>query len=982
MELTKLKTGDKLHGFEVLDVRELTEYRANGVLLRHMETGCEVYHVLNDDEENLFSFTFRTLPPDSKGAAHILEHTVLCGSERYPLKDPFVLLIKGSLNTFLNAFTFPDKTVYPVASTVEKDLFNLMQVYGDAVFFPLLRKEMFRQEGSRLQFNERGELEVTGVVYNEMKGNYSTHEAIASEWAFRSLFPDTPYHYDSGGEPASIRDLTYEEFIEFHRTFYHPSNALVFLYGNIPTERYLAFLQDQFLSRFKRLDVHVTVPVQPRWTAPIEKTVSFPAQSGDGADEKSSVTVNWLLSDVTDPMSVLQYELLSEMLLGDSGAPLEKALIESGLGEDLSPPTGLETELRELIFSVGLRGTDPDRRADIEKLIFSTLGKLSSEGLDPELVEGVLRRVEFRNREIKGSPFGLRLMRRMLRGWLHGTAPEATLEFAPWFGKLRGALAENPRLFEELIRTGLIENQHRSTLTVVPDTGLQEREQAELTKWLAERDRALDEESRKRLKADQAELAAFQEAPDSAEAVQALPFLHVADLPEKVELIRSRTERMLGGVPFITHEFFTNGIVYLDICVDVSGLSPSLSALLPLYTSAFRDCGLPGVPYDALATQLSLLVGGFSSSLEANIVYGADGAVKQHVFFRIKMLESHVREALVLVRRVLLEADFTNTRRVRDLFLELRNDFKSSLIPNGHAYVSLRTERAFSRSDAVEENWRGITRMLALSGVSPDRDIEKIGSELIELRNELMRLSRFSVNVTCSGSFLAPARDLVRDFLSAIPAGTAADLQPVLPDLPAVPRYESIVVPSAVGYVGQSLPASAMGSPAHAHEVVIAHLLKTGYLWEQIRMKGGAYGAFASANGLGRMFTFASYRDPNIVATLRAFRDSLATFASTADSRTVELGIIGTVGRDLRPYSPGEKGLIGFKRHLYGITDEVRQVKRDQILGTTTGELASAADRLLSGMESAVVAVMSGNDALNEACKELPGLAEHRIEIP
>ncbi len=983
MELSTLKTGDRLHGFEVVHVRNLDEYRANGVWLRHLATGCEVYHVLCEDEENLCSFAFKTLPVDSKGTAHIMEHTVLCGSERYPLKDPFVLLIKGSLNTFLNAFTFPDKTVYPVASTVEKDLFNLMQVYGDAVFFPLLRREMFRQEGSRLQFSADGKLEVTGVVYNEMKGNYSTHDSIAGEWAYRSLFPDTPYRYDSGGEPSSIPDLTYEEFLEFHRTYYHPSNARIFLYGNIPTERYLQFLHEQLLSKFDRLELNLDIPLQKRWDAPVEKTVSFPSQAGEEPEGKSSVTVNWLLPEVTNPKTLLEIELLAEILLGDSGAPLEKALIESGLGEDLSPPTGLETELLELVFSAGLRGTSPDRKSAIEDLILSTLTKLRDEGLDPGMVEGVLRRVEFRNREIKGSPFGLRLMRKTLRGWLHGTPPETTLEFRPLFTALREELQANPRLFEGLIDRYLLSNLHRSTLVVVPDPQLQKREQKALQEWLDNREGRLTSEDRKQLEKDQADLVKFQEAPDSPEAVQSVPFLHVPDLPTRVELISSRTERILGGVPLLSHEFFTNGVIYLDISVDVSSLPPSLSDMLPLYTSVMRDCGLPGVPYDELAKQLSLLVGGFSASLEANSVYGADNVIKQHVVFRVKVLESHLREALSLVRRVMMEADFANERRVKDLFLELRNEYQSSLIPSGHAFVGLRTDRAFSLADAVEEGWRGITRLVALSRISPERDIADICRKLIELRSALMRTSRFSANVTCSAEFTPTARDQIRDFLSGFPTGTADDLVPIVPDLPVVPAYESLLVPASVGYVAMTIPASGMGTPEHAHEVVLAHLLKTGFLWEQIRMKGGAYGAFASANGLGRMFTFASYRDPNIISTLKAYREGLSTFAaSVPDGRSVELGIIGTIGRDLHPYSPGQKGLVGFKRHLYGITDEVRQTKRDQILSMKPQDVRTAAERLLEATSGAIVAVMSGADALGEAYKQLPELAEHKIEIP
>ncbi|HUX14574.1 MAG TPA: insulinase family protein [Spirochaetia bacterium] len=983
MELKNIQLGDRFDGFEVVSLTELPEYRAMGVRLRHIVTGCDLFHVANDDEENLFAFAFKTLPRDSKGTPHILEHTVLCGSHRFPLKDPFILLHKGSLNTFLNAFTFPDKTVYPVASTVQKDLFNLLEVYGDAVFFPVLKKEMFQQEGSRLQFNDKGELEVTGVVYNEMKGNYSTHDGIAGDWAYRSLFPDSPYHHDSGGDPASIRELTYEEFTAFHRTYYHPSNALIFLYGNIPTREYARLIEERFLSKFSRLESHIEVLPQPRWSQPRELQVPYPVEPGEDLAAKSSVTVNWLLPAVTDPEFLLSIELLSEILLGDGGAPLEKALIESGLGEDLSPSTGLETELYESVFSVGLRGTDAGKKDEIEKVIFSTLKKLADKGIDPELTEAVLRRIEFRNREIKGSPFGLRLMRKALRGWLHGADPVTTLEFTPHFSRIRENLAANPQLFEQMIDRYLLSNRHRTTLTVVPDPDLQKREQEGLSAWLKVREGALTAADRDTLRNEQAALLAYQQAPDPPEVLESVPFLHVADLPTRVELISSRSAQIGKHVPLMTHEFYTNGIVYIDISIDVSGLPSSLSSMLPLYTTAFRDCGLPGVPYDELSKRISLVLGGFSSSLEASSVHGGGELVKQHVVFRVKMLESHVREALALVREVLLRGDFANTRRVRDLFLELRNDYKASLIPNGHAYVSLRTDRAYSRAERVEEGWRGVTGLLSLTAISAEKDMEMIGARLLELRTALMRLSRFSVNITSSAEFMASGTDLVQEFLSGFPSGSGGDIGSAVIDLPEVPRYESLIVPATVGYVAAAIRGSGLGSPEHAHEVVLAHLLHTGILWEQIRMKGGAYGAYASANGLGEVFTFSSYRDPNIVATLDAYREALTTFArESVDPKTLELGIIGTVGRDLRPYSPGDKGLIGFKRSLYGITDELRQTKRDQILATSAASLKQAAERLLSVYNRGVVAVMSGRDAVKEASRTLPELATNSMDVP
>ncbi|HUX21324.1 MAG TPA: insulinase family protein, partial [Spirochaetia bacterium] len=369
-----------MSNFTIISKTAVPEYKAVGVYLRH-RSGCLLYHLLNEDTENLFAFAFRTPPANSRGAAHIIEHSVLSGSKRFPLKDPFVALMKGSVNTFLNAMTYPDKTIYPASSTVEKDYFNLMQVYGDACFFPLLREEIFHQEGRRYEVTPEGKLQLVGVVYNEMLGNYGDIDSIVGEWSYRSLFPDSPYRFDSGGEPESIPDLTYQEFKQFHESYYHPSNCLIFLYGNIPTERQLEFIETNFLSSFEPRETKLTIQNQPRWSAPRSMKVSAPASDSEEGAAKSSITVNWLTCEVTDPKAVLSMEILTEMLLGNAGAPLQKAVVESRIGEDLSPQSGLETDVKELVFTVGVRGTSPERRQDFERLLEEQIGQLVANGI-------------------------------------------------------------------------------------------------------------------------------------------------------------------------------------------------------------------------------------------------------------------------------------------------------------------------------------------------------------------------------------------------------------------------------------------------------------------------------------------------------------------------------------------------------------------------------------------------------------------------
>ena len=443
-----MSTPETISAFDVVARHELPEYRSHATLLRHRATGCEVLHLAAADPENLFAFCFATPPRDDTGVSHITEHSVLSGSRRYPLKEPFSVLMKGSMHTFLNALTYPDRTVYPAASCNRADFFNLLEVYADAVFHPLLRKETFMQEGWRLEPVEPGstDLQLSGVVYNEMKGAYSSPESLVGEWAFRSLFPDTPYRHDSGGDPRFLPTLTWESLREFQARYYHPSNCRVFLYGDIPLPDILGLLQERYFSGFSAQRIEASIPLQPRWKSPLRLEKTFPVKAGTPLDKRSSITLSWLLPGAEDPVSLVAHEILSEVLIGSAGSPLRKKLVDSGLGEDLSPVSGLETDLKEIVFVAGLRGSEPEREKQVEQLILSTLTDLARTGLDQQLVQSMINRVEFRHREIRGngSPYALRLMGRAFRGWVHGQDPLSSLQFAPAMEGLKSRLSGTP----------------------------------------------------------------------------------------------------------------------------------------------------------------------------------------------------------------------------------------------------------------------------------------------------------------------------------------------------------------------------------------------------------------------------------------------------------------------------------------------------------------------------------------------------------
>lgn len=971
--------------YELISERELPEYNGRGCFYRHRETGCEVFHIHNDDRENLFAFTFKTVPEDSTGVAHILEHTVLNGSEAFPVKDPFLMLLKGSVYTFLNAITFPDKTIYPASSTVEQDLFNIMEVYGDAVFFPQLKRELFRQEGHRLEFDEEGKLILTGVVYNEMKGNYSSHDSIAGEWCYRSIFPDNTYGVDSGGDPKEIPKLTYEQFLEFHKRFYHPSNARVFLYGDIPTERYLTFLHDRFLSRFNRRDEDIYVSMQPRWEAPREFVAYYPADGAEAGEErKSSVTLNWLLFPATDPYTSLAFGVLSDILIGTSGSPLQKALVESGLGEDLSAPTGYETELRQAVFSVGLRGTDEENKKQIEELIYRTLRELAEGGIDRELVEASLRRVEFRNREIRGGgPQGLRALRKAMRGWLHGYHPANYLDFGTNFGRLREELEGNPRLFESLITEHLLDNPHRSTVVVKPDPELAEREAAELTAELRQMADAMGEEERTRLAEENRGLKELQQTPDPPEDVARIPFLKLSDIPREVVRIPGRWER-LADVPLHSHGIFTNGIVYVDFAFDLHDLKEEEEMLLPLLSQALTETGLPGTSYDALLREISLKTGSISASVAASAIVEDPGRVRAMFNVRVKMLEERVPEALALFKRILTEPDFSDQERIEDLINEMRNDYVSSVVPSGHSYAMTRAARLLCSGAAVDEALHGIEQLRFAEKLSGEK--EGVGSRLLELRRKIIEGNRLTVNLTCDESVRSEVTGRLATLVSELPPGESSRVElstiPFRQPATAPGRVEGIAVSSTVNFVAAALPSSPLGTREQAAEELLAQYLRTGALWEKIRMEGGAYGAFASNHASDRTFVFGSYRDPQITRTLAVYRSALEEVAEKPpEARELELALIGLLGKELRPMVPRQQGMASFRRALLGVTDELRQKIRDQVREVGPEEVRAAAGRLLKSYGEVSVAVLGGGAALDEASGEEPELKRNRLEL-
>ena len=958
-------------GFTLRDSKDLPEYNGRGTWWVHQATGCEVFHLHCDDPENMFAFGFPTVPADSTGVAHILEHTVLCGSQRFPLKDPFLRMLQSSVYTFLNAFTFPDKTVYPAASTVEKDLFNLLEVYGDAVFFPLLDPAMFRQEGHRLVYDDDGRLGISGVVYNEMLGAFSSQESVEMRICLNGLFPDTAYGHESGGDPEEIPNLSYEAFTEFHRTHYHPRNAKIFLYGDISPEKYLEFLENEFLSRFQAGNSPNPIGVQPRWTEPRRIVQTVP---GEGDPETaSSVTLNWLLFPSTDAEHTLAFEVLSELLMGTPGSPLQKMLLESGLGEDLSSPSGYESEIYETIFAVGLRGTSAARTNDIEQCIISALRTIARQGFDADLVEGTLRRFEFRSRELgSGGNVGLHLMRRAYQGWMHGVSPWHTMEFDALFSSLRSRIENDASYLPGLIDQWLLNNPHRLSVTVVPDPEQEQRDAEQRRAAVARLEAAHGPDDRERIEREERELKAFQEQPDSPEAESRLPNLHLNDVPRGIRIIPQEIIELRDGVQCYTTALPSRGIVYLNVAIDVGDLAGEAELLLPFFASALTGLGTPGVPYDAMSHKIGLVFGGFRSDIEV-----ADHAERQEphaiLWLRTKFLSQYADEALQLIDDLLCQADFSDTDRLREMLLEQRNDFRSSIVQNGSSYAALRAEAGLSTLELKEERLKGITQYLYLDSVL-QQPVEQVKTALEQLRDGVIQRCRTELQLSCDAEIVSDLVERIprrlgglwsREYRSVTGITLAADFTEPL--LPTTEKPEALVTSTTVNYISLAMPGSLVFQPGFTAQTLISHLLSTGYLWERCRMQGGAYGASAGLNGLSGIFRFVTYRDPQTIATLQAFLNSFAELGrELLPPKLIESSVISLVGKELRPMSPGAQGILAYRRSKFGITNALRQENRDRLIGLTPAIVAEQLEEMQNDLSKAVISMITSNEALKQ----------------
>jgi presequence protease len=953
------------HGFEIIKQQHIAEINAEGILYRHVKSGAELLSISNDDTNKVFGITFRTPPADSTGIAHILEHSVLCGSKKYPLKEPFIELVKGSLQTFLNAFTYPDRTCYPVASQNTADLYNLIDVYLDAVFFPLLTPEVLEQEGWHYELEAPdGELSFKGVVFNEMKGAYSSPDGLLERIALQSLFPDTVYGRDSGGDPARIPDLTFEQFLDFHQRLYQPANSRIYFYGDdAPNER-LRFM-GTYLDGFEAHTPDSHISVQPTWTAPRTVRAYFP---GDGP-RKGMLTMSWLLGDVLNTEESLALCVLDYALLGMPGSPLRKALIESGLGEGLCGG-GLETELRQTFFSTGLKGIDPQAAARVESLIMDTLTTLAHDGVDAATVTAALNTIEFRLRENNTGSFprGLSLMLRAMSVWLYGGDPFSMLGFETALGRVRERFSTDTGFAQTLIRESFLKNQHRLSVIMEPDPEMGGRLQEQEGARLQQAASALSAQERANLVERAELLKARQHQPDPPEALAALPRLHLEDLPRENRLIPCEHMRV-ADTAVLLHDLFTSNILYCDVGLNLRLLPQQYLPFVPLFSRALLETGAGADDFVALSQRISTHTGGIRPATFTSAVHqSTTGAA--WLFVRSKALASRSADLFSILGDVLTSARFDQKERIKQIVLEEKAAFEQRLIPAGHSFVAARLRSHFSEADWAAEQIGGVSyycfvRDLAQNIDSTWPDILKT---LEHMRELLLNREHMRINVTIDSKNFQCVQPELGGFLANLPL-RSAQIPAWQPEHPAA--SEALLAPSQVNFVGKAFNLYEAGYQYHGSINVIMGLLRTMYLWEKVRVQGGAYGAMCGFDRLSGAFWFSSYRDPNLLSTLDVF-DRTADWLAGVSIEKDELArsIIGTIGEFDSYMLPDMQGYVSLQRHLINVSDEMRARSRADVFATSLDNLRVAAQAFASLTSSPIIKALAGPDAVATAQQE------------
>ncbi|MDD6306765.1 MAG: insulinase family protein [Clostridiales bacterium] len=955
-----------LNAYEILEQRPLEDLHSEGCILRHKKSGARIAVISNDDDNKVFYVGFRTPPEDSTGVPHIIEHTVLCGSEKYPVKDPFVELVKGSLNTFLNAMTYPEKTIYPVASCNDKDFQNLMSVYMDAVFHPNIYKyeEIFKQEGWHYELeDEESPITINGVVYNEMKGAFSSADDVLQRQILNSLFPDTTYSNESGGDPECIPDLTYEEYLNFHRRYYHPCNSYIYLYGDMDVTEKLRWMDEEYLSHYEKIEIDSEIRMQKPFEKPIEICKKYPISSTESEEDNTYLSYNMVIGTALDKKLYLAFDVLDYALVSAPGAPLKKALLDAGIGKDISG--GYDSSTMQPVFSIIAKNANTSQKEQFLSVIREVLEQQVKQGIDKKALLAGINGSEFRYREADFGQFpkGLLYGIQCLDSWLYDDMqPFMHLEAVETYRFLKEQVKTD--YFEQLISKYLLENTHASVVIVEPEKGLNAKKEEALEKKLAAYKASLSKEELQQLVADTKHLKEYQEEPSPKEDLEKIPMLERKDIKREAAPLYNE-KKVSNGTTIVHHSMFSNGIAYLRLLFDIRDFAVEDLPYVGLLKSVLGFVDTKNYDYANLANEINIHTGGIAGSF--SVYPHMEGEDYMQVTFevRTKVLMEELPEAVKLVGEIIRDSKISDEKRLQEILGQLKSRLQAALSGSGHSAASLRAMSYFSRPAYYQDATAGILFYQMIADVEEHFDEKKTAliAKLEELVERIFTPDRMTVSVTCEEKDYGKVEQEIghlKEYLYPVKETGKR----VLPKLSFEKKNEGFMDASQVQYVARAGNFARHGYSYHGALRILKVIMGYDYLWINIRVKGGAYGCMNSYMRNGDTY-FVSYRDPNLEKTNEVY-DHIPEYLEnfTADERDMTKYIIGTISDMDTPMNPNAKGARSMTALLQGITMEDIQRERDEVLNATEENIRGLKDMISSVLEEKNLCVIGNEECL------------------
>lgn len=955
--------------YEILDEHRVEDVQSDGFILRHKKSGARIAILSNNDDNKVFYIGFRTPPEDETGVPHIIEHTTLCGSKKFPVKDPFIELAKGSLNTFLNAMTYPDKTVYPVASCNDQDFKNLMDVYLDAVFNPNITKyeEIFKQEGWHYELTGKDdELKINGVVYNEMKGAYSSPDEVLSSQIYRSLFPDNTYSKDSGGNPEYIPKLTYEAYLDFYHKYYHPSNSYIYLYGDMDVVERLEWLDKEYLSLYDYKKVNSEINKQPAFDEIKNVEAQYSITMDDSQENKTYLSYNRVVGDTLDEMLYQAFDVLDYALVSSPGAPVKQALIDAGIGDDVYG--SYDAGILQPVFSFVAKNANASQADEFESIIENTLKEVVKTGINKEALLAGINSSEFKFREAdfgqfpKGLLFGLNC----LDSWLFDDMkPFIHLECLGTFAKLRKAVDTD--YFEKLIQEYLLDNTHGSSVTVKPKRGLgNEREEA-LAKELSDYKASLSDEEIKKLIEDTEHLKKYQEEPSSDEDLRKLPMLTRADM-KKNAMPFSNIEDELLDVKVVRHDIESNGIDYISFLFDAGDFAQSELGYLGFFTNALGLVSTEKYSYTDLANATNIYTGGISTGTASH----PDIKDRNNFVFKfevkLKVLEKNLDKALELMEQMLLSSDFTDTKRLGELVAQIKARLQANLSSSGHLVAAMRSMSSFSRYALYQDELKGVAFYRSICRIEKElsESPKSVSDKLAAIAKKLFARNRMLISFTGNNEAYGNAKPSLEKVITGFNKMSAVGNQA---EVHFNTAKEAFIDASQIQYVAKTGDFICEGYEYTGALRLLRIILSYDYLWINVRVKGGAYGCMNTFLRSGESY-FVSYRDPNLSDTLDVY-DRIPEYIKSfsPDERDMTKYIIGTFSALDTPMNPEAKGSRSLSAYLEGITYEQIQKERNEILNAQPEDIRRLADLVEAVLKKDSICVIGNENMIKESAR-------------